>query len=382
MNSFVPRPIYRVKPYGYVVEKGDTASQIATKFRRPEGDYRELVAANLENRRLMPMPLGSPFGARTFAGLEEGETLKIPAHWPDPPASVLGDAAGGSPVQIPDAILSGMTSALQTAAAAGGVDPSLIQSASNAAVSWWMNTQGTAPATSPTAYIPYVTSAIAWAEAYVPQILQKTSPEAAAGFPWGPLLAMLPAPADPASTDWQNGTIPGTSVPWSSLPWGYLASLGPALEKISVPPIPWPTTDVSPASVLAVIQSVLGPAIAALQTAGCGAHAHLESGQCFCDAGYVWAKGFDPNDPASMDCVEAPFGPPSPPAGGAGGDVIVGPGVTPTTTTTPPDTGRSLATPADTGMPSWKIGLAVVGGVALVAGTTALVMLGGKKRAS
>jgi len=393
MTSFVPRPNYRVKPYVYLAEAGDTAEGIAMKFGRPARDYREIVATNVENRRLMPMPLGSPYGARTFAHLAEGERLKIPSHWPDV-ASALGDAGAtpGQSVQIPDLILQGIAAMVQNAddASGGALKANgMLPAVTNAAVQWWTN-ERTTPASSPVEYVPYVQSAVGWVNTQGAAL----GPQAAAGFPWGPFLALLPAHVDPTTVNWATDTIPGSSnTPWISVPCAYLAGIGPNLEKIKPPPIPW-GADTSPTAVLLAFKSVIDPALTALNVSSnvCGPNAARGADNaCYCKPGYDWlTPTFDAKNPDSYACV--PFAPGTPvsvvPNGRPASDVATPPVATvPPVTTTPPapvtpTPPATNAVVAPAGTNPLLIGAAVVGGLAVVAGGVALAVAHKKATAS
>lgn len=354
MTSFVPRPIYRVKPYVYLGEAGDTAATVTRKFGRPAGDYRELVAANLENRRLMPMPLGSPFGARTFVSITPGESLKIPAHWPDPVGTVSGGSDPTS-VQVPDAILQGIGASVAAANAASGgsaVPAGTLPAVTNAAVQWWTNTQGTKPAATPMEYAPYVANAIAWVNTYGAPIAQKASPQTLIAFPWGPFLAMLPAQVDPSKVDWSNGSLPGTNgTPWSAIPWGYLAEVGPALETIKPPVIAWPQSG-DPVDVLMAFKAAIDAALAAAGQQGQPTGGQQPGGQ-----------------------QTQPTGGQTTPTGGqtqpTGGTTTTGTQTQPTTTTPSTQT-QAVTTEAPKKTNRLLVGALVVGGVALIAGAAAL----------
>jgi hypothetical protein len=306
-TSFVPRPIYRVHTLGVVVEKGDTATGIAQKLGRPAGDYRELVAANLHGRTLMPMALGSPYAARTFAKLTEGEVLRVPAHWPNPGGA---EAAGtlGAPGTVGEQMLDPVATAIaqltqQVSQGSGGVNAPYLSGITNAAVQWWHAAQGTTPAASSADYLPYVTSAVAWVNQFAMPGNAGT-PAGVASFPWGAFLAMLPALPDMQQVDWASGTIPGTNgVPWTSIPWSYLSQIGTQLETLKLPPVQWPA-DTSPQAVYAAILAAIQAAQATPTTGGtaaCGQNSAIGAGgQCYCNPGFVWVS-----DPNSLDCVAA-----------------------------------------------------------------------------
>lgn len=326
MQSFVPRPIYAIKPYGYLGEAGDTPELVAQKFGRDASDFRELVAANLENRVLMPQALGSPYGSRTFAEpIAEGEMLKIPAHWEEP-VGMVGDPVSLQSLQVPDGIIQGVMTATQMYQASGQpqITPDLLQPVTSAAVQWYMSTQGTTPATNPLDYLPYIAGAAAWARTMGPQISQQVNPAALATFPWGALLAWLPAQVNPAQVDWEKcapgsppgcASIPGTAnVPWSSIPWAYLATLGTNLEKVKPGVIDW--SNPSPAAILAAFKAAIEPAIGAAtgQTiVSCGLNAMYvaptsgkagDVGVCVCMPGFEWQTDrFDAGNDASYNCV-------------------------------------------------------------------------------
>jgi len=312
-TAFVPRPIYRIHTLGYVVEQGDTPSRIAQKFGQHPGAYRDLVAANLHGRTLMPMALGSPYSSRTFATLAEGEVLRIPAHWPNPQTGMLG-APGTVGEQMLDPIAQAMAQAVAAVnAGSGNSYADWTAAMTNAAVQWWHNQMGTQPSGNPADYIPYVTAATAWINSIA--IPQGLDPAQVASFPWGAFLAMLPAAFDPTQIDWANGGIPGTAgIPWSSIPWGYLSQIGTALETLKLPPVQWPTGDMSPASVLAAIQAaiqaaqaLIGGAIGQNPGDSCGQSSHIATDlQCYCDPGYTWASAQGTN------CVPQAGGPPKP----------------------------------------------------------------------
>lgn len=328
MQSFVPRPIYAIKQYGFLAEAGDTPETIAVKFGRDASDFRELVAANLENRVLMPQSLGSPYGARTFAEpIVEGEVLKIPAHW-DEPVGMVGDAISTAGMQVPDGIVQGMMTAAQMyqASAQAGqpqISPELLQPVTSAAVQWYMSTQGTTAAPNPIDYLPYIAGAAAWARTMGPQISQQVNPAALATFPWGALLAWLPAQVNPAQVDWEKcapgsppgcASIPGTAnVPWSSIPWAYLATIGTSLEKVKPGVIDW--SNPSPAAVLAAFKAAIEPALGAKgeKVISCGLNAMYvaptsgradDVGVCICMPGFEWQTDrFTSGDDASYNCV-------------------------------------------------------------------------------
>lgn len=323
MQSFVPRPIYAIKQYGYLAEAGDTPEGVAEKFGRDPSDFRELVAANLENRRLMPQALGSPYGSRTFAEpIVEGEMLKIPAHWAEP-VGMVGDPVSVQGMQVPDGVVQGMMTAVQMyqASAQQQITPELLQPVTSAAVQWYMSTQGTTPATNPLDYLPYVAGAAAWARTMGPQISQQVNPASLATFPWGALLAWLPAQVNPAQIDWEKcapgsppgcATIPGTAaVPWSSIPWAYLATLGTNLEKVKPGVIDW--SNPSPAAILAAFKAAIEPALGAKgeRVISCGLNAMYvaptsgrdDVGVCICMPGFEWQTDRFTGDDASYNCV-------------------------------------------------------------------------------
>lgn len=325
MQSFVPRPIYAIKPYGYLGETGDTPETIAQKFGRDPSDFRELVAANLENRVLMPQPLGSPYGSRTFAEpIVEGEMLKIPAHWEEP-VGMVGDPVSVQGTQVPDGIVQGVMTAVQMYQASGQqqITPELLQPVTSAAVQWYTSTQGTTAAANPLDYLPYVSGAAAWARAVGPQIAQQVHPSLIATFPWGALLAWLPAQVNPAQVDWEKcapgsppgcSSIPGTAnVPWSSIPWAYLATLGTSLETVKPGVIDW--SNPSPAAVLAAFKAAIEPALGAKgeRVISCGLNATYvpptsgkadDVGVCVCLPGFEWQTDkFVATDDASYNCV-------------------------------------------------------------------------------
>jgi hypothetical protein len=325
MQSFVPRPIYAVKQYGYLAEAGDTPEGIAEKFGRDPSDFRELVAANLENRVLMPQPLGSPYGSRTFAEpIVEGEMLKIPAHWEEP-VGMVGEPISVQGIQVPDGIVQGVMTAAQMYQASGQqqITPELLQPVTSAAVQWYTSMQGTTAAANPLDYLPYVTGAAAWARTMGPQIAQQVNPSALATFPWAALLAWLPAQVNPAQIDWEKclpgspmgcSSIPGTAnVPWSSIPWAYLATLGTSLEKVKPGVIDW--SNPSPAAILAAFKAAIEPALGSVGTRviSCGLNATYmpptsgkadDVGACVCLPGFDWLTGtFKAGDDMSYNCV-------------------------------------------------------------------------------
>lgn len=324
MQSFVPRPIYAIKQYGYLAEAGDTPEGIAEKFGRDPSDFRELIAANLENRVLMPQALGSPYGSRTFAEpIVEGEMLKIPAHWAEP-VGMVGDPVSVQGMQVPDGIVQGVMTAVQMYQASGQqqITPELLQPVTSAAVQWYMSTQGTTAAPNPLDYLPYVNGAAAWARTMGPQIAQQVNPSALATFPWGALLAWLPAQVNPAQIDWEKcapgsppgcSSIPGTAnVPWSSIPWAYLATLGTSLEKVKPGVIDW--SNPSPAAILAAFKAAIEPALGAKgeRVISCGLNATYvpptsgrpdDVGVCVCMPGFEWQTERFTGDEASYNCV-------------------------------------------------------------------------------
>jgi hypothetical protein len=330
MASFTPRPIYHVKQYSYVVEEGDSASRICKKLGVEPSRYHELVGANLFGRVLQPLALGSPYSARTFAALEVGEQLRIPAHWPDNP-NVLAAGVDAAPATVFDPIYLGMAQQMGAiVAGTGGQSPTpkeLEPSVINAAIQWWLNGHGTTPAEKPADYAPYLLNAIAWTNT----IGKTLTPEQANAFPWGPFLAMLPAGTDPTIATWATGTIPQTGgTRWSSLPWGYLAGLGPMLETIKVPPVQWPGGTASEFDVLAALQAAIKAATP--DSHQCGGHATKgPDGKCYCDDGYTWITD-DPTDPNFRTCKPDTSGP-----------------VAPSPTTCPSDTTFDPAGPAGPG---------------------------------
>lgn len=317
--SFTPRPIYSVKPYNYIVEEGDTPTKIAARFGRKPAAVRELVAANLYGRVLQPALLGSPYSFRSFAGLEVGEELLIPSHWPDPVGVLNGPAEAAL---LFDPLTQGFAKelgALQAKTGGQAVPAPMVAPVLNAAMQWWLQKEGTTVPADPAAYDPYLQKAIAWTEAY-----GNTMPaEQAAVFPWAPLLAMLPG-VDPTTAAWTTGVVPGTSgARWADFPWAYLGSLGPSLETLKLPPINWPPTK-DAASLLAAFTAAI--AGATYDAHVCGKNAEKgPGGKCFCAPGYTWVKDkFDPQDPTSLDCKPdpepqdkppstTPPGPPAPP---------------------------------------------------------------------
>jgi hypothetical protein len=317
-GAFVPRPIYHVKPYGYVVEIGDTAQGITEKLGMPRASYRELVAANLYGRRLVPQPLGSPYSCRTFGDLMENEVLRIPSHWPEVPgavgpAGVNGPQSLGAP-QL-DALAQSILAASQAISASNPAkySPDMVAAAANAATQWWYSANGSAPSSNPADYIPLVASAFEWAKQIVPVLGPSVTPTQLSSFPWGAMLSMLPAvPKDFTKIDWA-GMIPGTvNVPWTSIPWGYLASVGTdVLEGYNFPPVVIPAS-ASPAEVATAWQKAI---LQGMWKVGetCGKNAKINPDfYCVCDSGYQYESD------ATTDCVPSqvgpgPVGPPPPP---------------------------------------------------------------------
>lgn len=306
-KPFTPRPIYRVKDYRYAVEEGDTPSAIAKRFRQGPSAVRELVAANLYGRVLQPQTLGSPFSFRTFAALEIGESLKIPAHWPDPVGMLAGEAEAKL---IFDPIFAGIAQqfgAVQAASGGQAVPPAYSAAVTNAAIQWWLQTKGGVPAADPKEYMPYVTSAVAWVNTFAGP---KLEPAQAQAFPWAVLLAMLPPGVDPTTVTWDKSVIPGTpGIRWADLPWSYIGGLAAQLETLKLPPIAWPPAPANPLSVLAAFQQAIGAATFDAHT--CGKNAEKgPGGKCYCQVGYEWAS----SDPAELDCKPEASTTPPPPA--------------------------------------------------------------------
>lgn len=334
-SAILPRPIFHVKPYGYVVERGDTMQGITEKLGRPASDYHELVAANMSKHALQPMPLGSPYGCMTIADLAENETLYIPAHWPEVEGA-RGAVGVGDPetvglgIVVMDPVAQSIINLVTATATAGGgpgapYSPETVAAAANAAVSWWQAQNGTGGTPNPAAYMPYVQSALAWASQVVPGVIgQGVAPAQVGSLPWGAVIAMLPAIPDFTKVDWSNGSIPGSNgAPWSSLPWGYIAQLGTDLEKLQLGKIKWPSSP-TPEAVLEAFKKVIADAVGAGQAEYvCGENSEVKGDSCYCKEGYTWA---DPNNISNVDCVpiSTPAPPPQPSTPSTGGGCPAG----------------------------------------------------------
>lgn len=253
--AFVPRQITRVKPYAYQVRKGDTLATIAGAFGVGAERIPELVGANMEGRPLRPLRLGAPSRAMTLAGLSEGETLRIPARWPDPQwaSGMVGD-----PVDMNSALAQGMNLAMQTMQASNQIPTLPKDQASTAlatAMAWFANANGPAPALNPMDYAAFITNAVNWITQIALPVSQAPSGPSIAQlgmFPWGPLATMLNAGNNPYATANWAGMIPGSpNVPWSVLPWDLLAKNASVLNLgQGIGPITWPMpSQVNPGTV-------------------------------------------------------------------------------------------------------------------------------------
>jgi len=253
--AFVPRQITRVKPYAYQVRKGDTLATIAGAFGVGAERIPELVGANMEGRPLRPLRLGAPSRAMTLAGLAEGESLRIPARWPDPQwaSGMVGD-----PVDMNSALAQGMNLAMQTMQASNQIPTLPKDQASTAlatAMAWFANANGPAPALNPMDYAAFITNAVNWITQIALPVSQAPSGPSIAQlgmFPWGPLATMLNAGNNPYATANWAGMIPGSpNVPWSVLPWDLLAKNASVLNLgQGIGPITWPMpSQVSPGTV-------------------------------------------------------------------------------------------------------------------------------------
>lgn len=253
--SFVPRQITRVKPYAYQVRKNDTLATIAGAFGVGAERIPELVGANMEGRELRPLRLGAPSRAMTLAGLAEGESLRIPARWPDPQ---WAQGMVGDPVDMNSALAQGMNLAMQTMQASGQIPTLPKDQASTAlatAMAWFANANGPAPALNPMDYTAFIMNAIKWlTQIGIPVSQAPAGPSIAqlGMFPWGPLATILNAGNNPYATANWAGMVPGSpSVPWSILPWDLLAKNASALNLgQGIGPITWPMpSQVSPGTV-------------------------------------------------------------------------------------------------------------------------------------
>lgn len=253
--SFVPRQITRVKPYAYQVRKNDTLATIAGAFGVGAERIPELVGANMEGRALRPLRLGAPSRAMTLAGLAEGESLRIPARWPDPQwaSGMVGD-----PVDMNSALAQGMNLAMQTMQTSGQIPTLPKDQASTAlatAMAWFANANGPAPALNPLDYASFITNAVQWlTQIGIPVSQAPSGPSIAqlGMFPWGPLATMLNAGNNPYATANWAGMVPGSpSVPWTILPWDLLAKNASILNLgQGIGPITWPIpSQVSPGTV-------------------------------------------------------------------------------------------------------------------------------------
>lgn len=253
--AFVPRQITRVKPYAYQVRKNDTLATIAGAFGVGAERIPELVGANMEGRPLRPLRLGAPSRAMTLAGLSEGETLRIPARWPDPQwaSGMVGD-----PVDMNSALAQGMNLAMQTMQASNQIPTLPKDQASTAlatAMAWFANANGPAPALNPMDYTAFIANAVNWITQIALPVSQAPSGPSIAQlgmFPWGPLATMLNAGNNPYATANWAGMIPGSpSVPWSILPWDLLAKNASILNLgQGIGPITWPMpSQVNPGTV-------------------------------------------------------------------------------------------------------------------------------------
>lgn len=253
--SFVPRQITRVKPYAYQVRKNDTLATIAGAFGVGAERIPELVGANMEGRPLRPLRLGAPSRAMTLAGLAEGESLRIPARWPDPQwaSGMVGD-----PVDMNSALAKSMNLAMQTMQASNQIPTLPKDQASTAlatAMAWFANANGPAPALNPMDYTSFITNAVNWITQIALPVSQAPSGPSIAQlgmFPWGPLATILNAGNNPYATANWAGMIPGSpNVPWSILPWDLLAKNASVLNLgQGIGPITWPMpSQVNPGTV-------------------------------------------------------------------------------------------------------------------------------------
>jgi len=95
--------ITQVKPYVYVVQSGDFPSTITTKWGIETGGqgrpwkWHELRRANADDPDGFML---DPYGACVWVNWRAGKKLRIPASWPEPPASMKGNMVPYNPSEF------------------------------------------------------------------------------------------------------------------------------------------------------------------------------------------------------------------------------------------------------------------------------------------
>lgn len=297
---FIPRPILAIKPYEYQVRAGDKATAIAARHGAGPGGYRELLAANLPRAT---SALGS-LPAMTFADLREGERLKIPFHWQDPPEVLraLGDAYDAK-VPVLDVTNPIFVAAKAATDKAGITDQRELAAVLNAVVQWYVNLRDTTKPIDAPLMDALVGSATAWyttiGQGRLPVDTNGVDP--AAVFPWAPFALLFGQATLPYDQIQWTAPIPGETLTWFDFPWDLVAQAGVSLETSPIIVGIDGTQVVDKGTLRSAVQTALSLSTSKLPAhASCGTDLYDASlGMCVnvqtkvkyqptCDKGNVW----------------------------------------------------------------------------------------------